>query len=144
MPITLIDTLKQSNRAANVSSSSFFHMLESIDVNFRVTGVQTSNTDPMDGTDEAAVGERWVITDYSERNTDYFENLGAVGDGDIVEKTGADTWVTLVDVSNTSPSNNLNDTDKGILVYAKDKNLFYFYNGSAWVAIGQGEAAPQV
>jgi len=136
MPITLIDTLKQQNRQVNVDTASFFHVLDSIDVNFRVTGVQTSDTDPMDGTNEAAVGERWVITDYDERNTDYFENLGAVGDGDIVEKTGADTWVTLVDVSNTLPTNNLNDTDEGILVYAKDKSSFYFYNGTAWVAMG--------
>ena len=133
MPITLIDTLKQSNRSANVGTSSFFHMLESIDINFRVTGIQTDATDPHTGS-AAATGERWVITDYSARSTSYFDNL-TCADGDIVERTGTNTWVILVDVSNTLPANDLNDTNEGILVYAKDKNLFYFYNGSAWVAI---------
>ena len=135
MPITLIDTLKQANRAANVNSSSFFHMLESIDVNFRVTGVQTDAIDPHTGS-AAATGERWVVTDYSARSTSYFDNL-TCADGDIVERTGTNTWVTLVDVSNTLPANDLNDTNEGILVYAKDKNLFYFYNGTSWVAIGE-------
>ena len=133
MPITLIDKIEQSNRSANVGTSGFFHLMDSIDVNFRVTGVQIDATDPHTGS-AAATGERWVVTDYSARSTSYFDNL-TCADGDIVERTGTNTWVTLVDVSNALPASPLNDTNEGMLVYAKDKNLFYFYNGTAWVAI---------
>ena len=130
MPIILIADIKQSNRSANVTTSGFFHLVDSIDTNFNVTGRQTSNTDP--GASPApASGERWIIENASSFNTSFFGvSLPTnTANGDIIEYDGS-AWSLIADVSNAK-------TNEGQLVYVEDENLFYFYNGSAWVAIGE-------
>ena len=42
MPITLIDIIKQQNRDA--TSSDFFFMVDSSDINFKVKAIQEDNT----------------------------------------------------------------------------------------------------
>lgn len=128
MPIVLIDKIEQSNRSANVTTSGFFHLADSIDTNFNVTGRQTDNTDPGNGT--PAAGERWIITNISSLST-LFSAAGLPGptaNNDIVEYS-VTGWSLIVDVSNAK-------TNEGQLVYVADENLFYFYNGSAWVEMG--------
>ena len=44
MPITIIDILKQLNRNGNVSLDSFFYILDSGDIDFRINGIQEDGT----------------------------------------------------------------------------------------------------
>ena len=129
MPIILIDKIAQSNRSANVSTSGFFHLVDSFDTNFNVTGRQTNNTDP--GASPApASGERWIIENASSFNTTFFGvSLPTnTANNDIIEYNGS-AWSLIVDVSNAK-------TNEGHLVYVEDENLFYFYNGTSWGTLG--------
>ena len=44
MPVTLISNILQQNRQTNVSNDSFFHLLDTSNINFNVNGIQTDNT----------------------------------------------------------------------------------------------------
>jgi hypothetical protein len=127
MPIILIDKIAQSNRSANVTTSGFFYLVDSIDTNFNVTGRQTSASDPAAGSGPSA-GERWIVEDVSDVSGYFSAGLGAAEDNDIVEYDGS-AWSVIVDVDNAK-------TDEGQLVYVEDENLFYFYNGTSWGTLG--------
>jgi len=130
MPTILIDRMEQSNRSANVTTSGFFYLVDSIDTNFNVTGRQTNASDPAAGSGPSA-GERWIVEDVSDVSGYFTAGLpGAAEDNDIVEYDGS-AWSLIVDVDNAK-------TNEGHLVYVEDENLFYFYNGTSWGELGGG------
>jgi hypothetical protein len=137
MAIILIDKVEQSNRSSNVTTSGFFHIAESLSINYKVTGRQTTSSDPP-ASPAPTSGERWIMEDVASFNTTFFGATLPTGtaNGDIIEYDGS-LWSIFVDVSNSLPDG-LNKTNEGQLVYVVDENKFYFYDSTAWVSIESG------
>ena len=125
MPIgvRITDYILQQNRESNVSSTNFFHVIDSQNVDFNVKGIQTDNTLVPSATNES----KYVITNPASLNAG-FGNITDLGAGDIVRHDGTSFKVYL-DVSNTK-------TDEGSLIYNEGDKQYYFYNGSSWVNFG--------
>ena len=121
MPISLIDIIKQSGRDA--TSSDFFFMLDSGDINFKIQGIQEDATlNPTLTTDN-----KYILEDVSALNAN-FGTITGVGDNDIVRYNGTDFEIFL-DASNKQD---------GTIVFNEGDSKFYGFNGTAWQELGSG------
>lgn len=125
MPIgvRITDYILQQNRESNVSSTNFFHVIDSQNVDFNVKGIQTDNTLVPTASNES----KYIITNPANLHSN-FGSISGLGSGDIVRHDGTSFKIYL-DVSNTK-------TDEGSLVYNEDDKQYYFYNGTDWVTFG--------
>jgi len=125
MPIgvRITDYILQQNRENNVSSTNFFHVIDSQNIDFSVKGIQSDNKLVPSTTNES----KYVITNPNNLHSDFGSIIG-LGSGDIVRHDGTSFKIYL-DVSNSK-------TDEGCLVYNESDKQYYFYNGSSWVNFG--------
>lgn len=130
MPITIIDILGQQNRQANVSLSSFFHLVNSADVNFKINGIQQDATLNPSLTEDV----KYIVKDVANLHANFAGVTAIASNNDIVRRN-ATSWELFVDVSNTK-------TNGGILVYNIADGLLYYYGGISgsqeWKVVGTG------
>jgi len=130
MPIELISNPIQKNRSANVSSTAFFYLMDSSNIDYRIKNIQENNTlNPL----PAEIGDKYIIRNVNSLNVG-FTGIGGPIQGlqnnDIVIfQSGG--FVLYVDVSNTK-------TNQGGIVYNDADDKLYYYNGSLWRALGLG------
>jgi hypothetical protein len=125
MPIELLSNIAQKNRAANVSSTAFFYLLDSSNIDYRIKAIQeNANLNPLND----PVGSKYIIRNPSALNT----NFGGivVGENDIIIKNQSN-YSIYVDVSNSS-------TNQGGVVYNDSDDKLYYYNGNVWRSLGLG------
>ena len=133
MPITLIDILKQKNRQQNVNSGSFFFMVDSPDVNFKINGIQTDDTlNP-----SLTIDSRYIVQDISNINTNFGPTAGWTNN-DIVRYNGTNFEILL---------SALNQKQSGTLVFNDEDKKFYGFDGTNWFSIssngtGLGQTGP--
>jgi hypothetical protein len=114
MAIELASTLRQLGRSGNVSTSAYFPLVESQDVNFSVEKVMVTGSTL---TSPLATGQKYIIgagSSLTPPNTDI---------NDIVRYTGypsPNEWELYLDVSNT-------ETNYGI-VFDRERKLFLQYS----------------
>lgn len=127
MPIELLSNIAQKNRAANVSSTAFFYLIDSSNIDYRIKGIQEDATLNPDLT----TGSKYIIRNIGALNAN-FGNLSALGvsNNDIVIRTSSG-FALYVDVSNTS-------TNQGGVVYNDADDKLYYYNGTIWRSLGLG------
>lgn len=127
MPIEIISNLAQKNRAANVSSTAFFYLMDTSNIDYRINGIQEDNT----LSPSLVFGSKYIIRNISSLHGN-FDNLSAIGvaNNDIVMRS-SNSWILYVDVSNTK-------TNKGGIVYNDSDDKLYYYNGSEWRSLGLG------
>jgi hypothetical protein len=118
MPIEIADTLRQAGRAGSVSSSSYFPVVESQDINFAIEKVVTGGS-----TVTNTVGLKYIIGDNSVLSVANAEL------NDIVRYSGQPTnggWELFLDVSN-------NETNYG-MVFNRETKEFIQYDpiGLRW------------
>ena len=127
MPIEIISNLAQKNRAANVSSTAFFYLMDTSNIDYRITGIQEDST----FSPSLLSGSKYIIRNISSLHTN-FGNLSAIGvqNNDIILRS-SDAWILYVDVSNTK-------SNKGGIVFNDADNKLYYYNGTEWKSLGLG------
>lgn len=130
MPITIIDILGQQNRQANVGLSSFFHLVNSADVNFKINGIQEDATLNPSLTEDV----KYIVKDVANLHAN-FAGVTAIASNDDIVRRNASSWELFVDVSNPK-------TNGGILVYNIEDGLLYYYGGISgsqeWKVVGTG------
>jgi hypothetical protein len=112
MPIEVADTLRQTGRAGSVSSSSYFPIVESQDINFAIEKIVTAGS-----TVTNQVGLKYIIGENS------ILSVNGASLNDIVRYTGAvanSGWEVFLDVSNS-------ETNYG-LVFNRETKEFIQYN----------------
>ena len=107
MPITLIDIIKQQNRDA--TSSDFFFMVDSSDINFKVKAIQEDNT----LVPTLTLDFKYIVEDVSNLHSN-FGTITGVGDNDIVRYNGTEFEI-LLDASNKQD---------GTIVFNEDDSKF--------------------
>ena len=119
MPITIIDILSQANREGNVSLDTFFHLVNSGDVNFRINGIQVDDkTNPLLTKDA-----KYIITDVGNLHPNFSGVTLIASNNDIVRRNdGATGWELFIDVTNPK-------TNGGVIVYNSADGLIYYYGG---------------
>jgi hypothetical protein len=130
MPIELISNPIQKNRSANVSSTAFFYLMDTSNIDYRVKNIQqNSSLNPL----PAQIGDKYIIRNVNSLNAG-FTGIGGPIQGlqnnDIVIfQSGG--FALYVDVSNTK-------TNQGGIVYNDADDKLYYYNGSIWRGLGIG------
>lgn len=144
MPFRITDVIKQSNRNDTVTKSSFFHILDTVDINFSVNAFQNQVGDPT--TDENL---KYVITNPYSLHTNYGAVVGSdglyvlngktLGTGDIVKSTDYDTRDILgityelsLDASNQGEWTTSSTGFQGTIIYNDFDDTYYGYNGTTW------------
>lgn len=125
MPIELLSNIAQKNRAANVTSSAFFYLLDSSNIDYRIKGIQENATLSPDLT----AGSKYIIRNAASLHAN-FGTITDVANNDIVIRTTS-SFVLYVDVSNTK-------TNEGSIVYNDADDKLYYYNGTIWRSLGLG------
>lgn len=123
MPVTLISNILQQNRQTNVSNDSFFHLLDTSNINFNVNGIQTDNTlVPV-----LTLDNKYIIKNASSLNAN-FGSISGLANNDIVRYNGS-AFELYLDVSNTK-------TNRGTFVFNIADSKNYVYNGTEWAVLG--------
>lgn len=125
MPIELISNIAQKNRASNVTSTAFFYLMDTANIDYRIKGIQENASLSPDLTQ----GSKYIIRNASLLHPN-FGTITGVSNNDIVIRTASD-FALYVDVSNTK-------TNEGGIVYNDADNKIYYYNGSDWRSLGLG------
>jgi len=140
MAILLPSLIKQlgrqfsQNLGTNGSLNSFYFLLDSSDVDFRVEGIIRSSEDA--GPDpNLEFGSKFIILDADSYPVG-FNIQGTIEDGDVIERYtegGTVKWRIHLDVSGPK-------TNGGALVYVKEEKKFFYYKDATdgWVELGQG------
>lgn len=123
MPVTLISNILQQNRQTNVSNDSFFHLLDTSNINFNVNGIQTDNT-LVPG---LTLDNKYIIKNASSLHAS-FETISGLANNDIVRYNGS-AFELYLDVSNTK-------TNRGTFVFNIADSKNYVYNGTEWAVLG--------
>jgi hypothetical protein len=130
MPIELLSNLAQKNRSANVSSSAFFYLMDSSNIDYRIKGIQLDNTLVPTLENNA----KYIIKNTSSLHPDFSGPGGAAISGlqnnDIVVYQ-TNGFYLYVDVSNLK-------TDRGHIAFNDADNKLYYYNSVNWVSLGLG------
>jgi len=125
MPIELISNIAQKNRSSNVTSTAFFYLMDTSNIDYRIKGIQENASLSPDLTQ----GSKYIIRNASALHPN-FGTISGLSNNDIVIKTSSD-FALYVDVSNTK-------TNEGGIVYNDADNKIYYYNGSDWRSLGLG------
>jgi hypothetical protein len=125
MPIELISNISQKNRAANVTSTAFFYLMDTSNIDYRIKGIQENNSLSPDLTP----GSKYIIRNASALHAN-FGTITGVSNNDIVIRTVSD-FTLYVDVSNTK-------SNQGGIVYNDADDKLYYYNGTDWKSLGLG------
>jgi hypothetical protein len=126
MPIELLSNIAQKNRAANVSSTAFFYLLDSSNIDYRIKAIQeNANLNPLGD----PVGSKYIIRNPLALHVN-FGTIANVGENDIIIKNQSN-YSIYVDVSNSS-------TNQGGVVYNDSDDKLYYYNGTIWRSLGLG------
>ena len=125
MPIELISNIAQKNRAANVTSTAFFYLMDTSNIDYRIKGIQENNSLSPDLTP----GSKYIIRNAAALNGD-FGTIAGVTNNDIVIRTTS-AFALYVDVSNTK-------SNQGGIVYNDADDKLYYYNGTSWKSLGLG------
>ena len=127
MPINLISNIAQKNRAANVSSEAFFYLVDTANIDYRISGIQNNVSFIPDLTP----GKKYIIRNPNPPNLHpSFGTIDGLGTNDIVIRDTS-SFSIYVDVSNTK-------TNEGGLVYNDADDKLYYYNGTDWRSLGLG------
>ena len=119
MPITVADRIEQTNRQSNVTTSDFFHTMNTSDIDFSVQAILTSSEDAV----VEVYGNKYIIKNINNSPISPPNTYS----GDIVIYNGTE-WVLYKSVQNQ-------ETNFG-LVYDKNTKLFYQYDATnGWVAL---------
>jgi hypothetical protein len=137
MAINLASLLKQLGRdGSQGQNSSFFYLVDSADIDFRVEGFIGATGiigDPSgSSTLVSTFNTKYVVLNeagLTAAGIDAFRQAG-IQSGDIIEKRSF-SWGIHLDVSKSK-------TEEGALVYNKYDNKFYYRTPTAWVEIGAG------
>jgi len=125
MSIDLLSNLSQKNRAANVSSTAFFYLMDTSNIDYRIKGIQEDNTlNPI-----LENGNKYIIRNSSNLNINFGTITGLQNNDIVIYLNGS--FILYVDVSNTK-------TNKGEIVYNDSDNKIYYYNGTRWRSLGLG------
>jgi hypothetical protein len=123
MPVNLISNILPKNREQNVSNDSFFYILDSANIDFKVQGIQeNSSFVPV-----STLNNKYIIKNASSLNASFGTILG-LQNNDIVRYTGS-AYELYLDVSNSK-------TDGGTIVYNGADTKNYVYNGTEWALLG--------
>lgn len=125
MPIELISNIAQKNRAANVTSTAFFYLMDTSNIDYRIQGIQENNSLSPDLTP----GSKYIIRNASSLHAN-FGTITGVSNNDIVIRTISE-FALYVDVSNTK-------SNQGGIVYNDADDKLYYYNGTDWKSLGLG------
>ena len=125
MPIELISNIAQKNRAANVTSTAFFYLMDTSNIDYRIKGIQENNLLSPDLTP----GSKYIIRNSASLNGE-FGTIAGLSNNDIVIRTTS-AFALYVDVSN--PKSN-----QGGIVYNDADHKLYYYNGTDWKSLGLG------
>jgi len=125
MPIELISNIAQKNRAANVTSTAFFYLMDTSNIDYRIKGIQENNSLNPDLTP----GSKYIIRNSLSLHAN-FGTIAGVTNNDIVIRTTS-AFALYVDVSN--PKSN-----QGGIVYNDADDKLYYYNGIDWKSLGLG------
>jgi hypothetical protein len=125
MPIELISNIAQKNRAANVTSTAFFYLMDTSNIDYRIKGIQENNSLSPDLT----TGSKYIIRNAASLHAN-FGTITDVANNDIVIRTTS-SFVLYVDVSNTK-------SNQGGIVYNDADDKLYYYNGTNWKSLGLG------
>ena len=125
MPIELISNIAQKNRSANVTSSAFFYLVDTSNIDYRINGIQNdASLSP-----SLTQGSKYIIRNPSNLHVD-FGTISGLSTNDIVIR-GTSSFSLYVDVSNTK-------TNQGGVVYNDADDKLYYYNGTDWRSLGLG------
>ena len=125
MPIELISNIAQKNRSANVTSSAFFYLVDTSNIDYRINGIQNdASLSP-----SLTQGSKSIIRNPSNLHVD-FGTISGLSTNDIVIR-GTSSFSLYVDVSNTK-------TNQGGVVYNDADDKLYYYNGTDWRSLGLG------
>jgi len=81
MPINLISNIAQKNRAANVSSEAFFYLVDTANIDYRISGIQNNVSFIPDLTP----GKKYIIRNPNPPNLHpSFGTIDGLGTNDIV------------------------------------------------------------
>lgn len=125
MPINLISDIAQKNRSANVTSSAFFYLIDTSNIDYRIKGIQQDNTLVPD----LIPGSKYIIRNPNSLNAS-FGSIPGVSFNDIVIRD-LTSFILYIDVSNSK-------TNQGGLVYNDSDDKLYYYNGTDWRSLGLG------
>lgn len=125
MPIELISNIAQKNRAANVTSTAFFYLMDTSNIDYRIKGIQENNSLSPDLT----TGSKYIIRNAASLHAN-FGTITDVANNDIVIRTTS-AFALYVDVSNTK-------SNQGGIVYNDADDKLYYYNGIDWKSLGLG------
>jgi len=125
MPIELISNIAQKNRAANVTSTAFFYLMDTSNIDYRIKGIQENNSLNPDLTP----GSKYIIRNSLSLHAN-FGTIAGVTNNDIVIRTTS-AFALYVDVSNTK-------SNQGGIVYNDADDKLYYYNGTDWKSLGLG------
>jgi hypothetical protein len=125
MPIELISNIAQKNRAANVSNTAFFYLMDTSNIDYRIAGIQNDSSFTPTLTDNF----KYIIRNPNSLNAS-FGSISGVSFNDIVICQSGLFYV-YVDVSNSK-------TNQGGLVYNDADDKLYYYNGVDWKSLGLG------
>ena len=125
MPIELISNIAQKNRSANISSTAFFYLMDTSNIDYRISGIQNDNTFvPTIGD-----GLKYIIRNASALNVAFGTIFGLQNNDIVICQAGV--FSLYVDVSNTK-------TNQGGVVYNDADDKIYYYNGTVWRSLGLG------
>lgn len=127
MPIQLLSNIAQKNREANVSSTAFFYLMDTSNIDYRIKGIQNDNT----LIPELISGNKYIIRNPNSVHSN-FGNLTILGVSfnDIIIYD-ISSFKLYVDISNTK-------TNQGGIVYNDGDDKLYYYDGSIWRSLGLG------
>jgi hypothetical protein len=125
MPIELISNIAQKNRAANVSNTAFFYLMDTSNIDYRIAGIQNDSSFVPTLTDNF----KYILRNTASLHTS-FGTITGVQNNDIVI-CQAGSFYVYVDVNNSK-------TNQGGLVYNDADDKLYYYNGVDWRSLGLG------
>lgn len=126
MPIEIISNIAQKNRISNVSSTAFFYLIDTSNIDYRIKGIQNDNTFVPTLTD----GAKYIIRNASSLHPSFGASISGLENNDIVIYN-AGVFSVYVDVSNTK-------TNQGGVIYNDADDKIYYYNGTVWRSLGLG------
>lgn len=125
MPIEFSGSLLQKNRNQNAGTSSFFHLVDAIDINFSVEKILENGGEFIPP--EPAPGTKYIIRDKNNEPGIPTPINGPFDSGDVVMWDG-NAWVVYLDVSNPK-------TNHGVVFDKRTEKFYQYTPANGWVAI---------
>jgi len=125
MPIELISNIAQKNRAANVSNTAFFYLMDTSNIDYRIAGIQNDSNFIPTLTDNS----KYILRNTASLHSSFGSITGVQNNDIVICQSGL--FYVYVDVSNSK-------TNQGGLVYNDADDKLYYYNGVHWKSLGLG------